>query len=275
MPFIDRDGARLYWRADGHPARPPLLLGNSLGTDQSLWDCVMPRLMNSFRVIRMDYRGHGASALVQQAVGTPWTIGLLAEDMLAVADAAGAERFHFAGISIGGMIGLWLGAHASHRLKGLLVSNTAARLPEGVWPTRIETVRAGGMRALLESTLGRWFLEANAMRNEALVATVRQNFLLVDPLAYAAAGEALSEMDLRPILHRIHAPTTVVTGRYDLSTPPALGESIATNIEGARCMQLPVAHIPHLDSPVPFVAEIEALLTRPPASAVAEHERHT
>lgn len=262
MPFIDRDGARIYWRADGKPDLPPLLLGNSLGTDQSLWDCVMPQLMQSFRVIRMDMRGHGASCLTQDAGSIEWSIGLLARDMLAVADSAGIDRFYYAGISIGAMIGLWLGAHAGERMRGLLVSNTSARLPEGVWPARIAAVRDAGMSALVDSTMERWFTASYRARHDAVQATIRQNFLLTDPAAYAGCGKALIYMDLRDSLSAVTVPTTVLTGRDDLSTPPAMGQAIAAAITGALCLELPVAHIPHPESPGRFVAEVEALLMR-------------
>ena len=108
MPFVQRDGARLWWRSDGDPSRPTLLVANSLGTDTTLWDPVLPRLVERFRVLRFDMRGHGAS----EATPGDYTIEMLARDALAVVDAAGVRQFDFAGISIGGMLGQWLGANA-------------------------------------------------------------------------------------------------------------------------------------------------------------------
>lgn len=271
MPFVHRNGASIYWRADGKPDLPPLLLGNSLGTDQSLWDCIMPQLMRSFRVVRMDMRGHGASALTDKAADTDWSIELLAQDVLAVADAAGIESFYYAGVSIGGMLGLWLAAHASERVKGLLASNTAAKLPEGVWPARIAAVRAGGMAAVVEATLSRWFTAVYSARADAWKATVHQNFLLTNPVVYAGCGVALNDMDLRSDLGGIKMPTTVLAGTFDLSTPPELARSIANAIPGAKYVELPVAHIPHLERPEQFVAEVCGLLgraSRPHAGAL-------
>lgn len=258
MPFIERSGARLYWRRDGRPELPALLLGNSLGTDQSLWDCLMPHLMQSFQVLRMDMRGHGASVLTANADATDWSIGLLAEDVLAVADAAGARRFHYAGISIGGMIGLWLGAHTPARVASMLVSNTSARLPDGVWPERIAQVRAGGMQALEHDTLQRWFTAGFAARQPALHATIRANFLATDTQAYAGCGAALRDMDLRPLLPGITVPTTVVAGREDNSTPPAMGRLIAAAVPGARYLEMQVAHIPHVEESAQFLDALEA-----------------
>src|SRR4051812_24738163 len=112
MPFVEHAGARLHWRADGHADRPALLLGNSLTTDLGMWDAVLPALLAHFRVIRFDNRGHGQSALQPSVRGTDFSIEMLARDALAVADAAGALRFHYLGLSIGGMVGIWLGRHA-------------------------------------------------------------------------------------------------------------------------------------------------------------------
>src|SRR4051812_23437177 len=128
MPFIQIGEARLYWRCDGAEDRPALLLGNSIGTDHCLWDPVMPQLTRAFRVVRFDMRGHGAS----ETPAGEYSIEGLARDALAVADAAGARRFHYAGISLGGMLGMWLGANAPERVEKLVLCNTTAYFgPEG------------------------------------------------------------------------------------------------------------------------------------------------
>ena len=120
MPFVIRDGARVYWRSDGDPAFPALLLGNSLGTEHALWAPVIPALIRYFRVLSFDLRGHGAS----EAPAGEYTLAMLAQDALAVADAAGVQRFSYAGISLGGMIGMCLGIYAGHRLDNLVLSFT-------------------------------------------------------------------------------------------------------------------------------------------------------
>jgi 3-oxoadipate enol-lactonase len=259
MPFVHRDQGRLYWRADGTSTKPALLLGNSLGTDQSLWDYVIPELIRSYYVIRCDYRGHGASDLLAGPDIPNWSIGTLADDMLAIADAAGVDRFYFAGISIGGMIGIWLGAFAPGRLAGLVLSNTAAKLPGGAWSDRVALVRAKGMNALVDTTVGRWFMPATFAEGAMHVESIRRNFLAVNPEAYAAAGEALDRMDLRTLLPQVVAPTTVIVGTYDRSTPPSLGQEIVNGVANGRLLELPVAHIPHFDAPIEFVAQVVGL----------------
>src|SRR5882672_9127334 len=150
MPFVNADGARIYWRCDGREDRPALLLGNSIGTDHSLWDSIVPDLARSYRVLRFDMRGHGAS----DAPAGDYTIERLARDALAVADAAGAPHFSYAGISLGGMVGMWLGVNAAERVARLALCNTAAHLPPESWATRIAAVRGGGMGAIVDIVMG-------------------------------------------------------------------------------------------------------------------------
>jgi 3-oxoadipate enol-lactonase/4-carboxymuconolactone decarboxylase len=256
MPYALHAGTRLYWRADGDPALPPLVLGNSLGTDHCLWDPVMPRLADFFRVIRMDMRGHGAS----DAPDGEYTVELLAKDVLAVADAAGIERFDYCGISLGGMIGQWLGLHASHRLRRLVLCNTTGRADPAPQVARIATVREKGMPAVLDTVLGRFFTARFRARGTAHLHSVAQTLLSLDPVGYAGCCAAVRDHDLLAQLPRIATPTTVVTGRHDLSTPPAMGEAIAAAIPGARLVELDCAHIPHSEDSPAFVELVMAAL---------------
>jgi 3-oxoadipate enol-lactonase / 4-carboxymuconolactone decarboxylase len=256
MPFVSRSGTRLYWRCDGDPALPPLVLANSLGTDHCLWDPVMPRLLDFFRVIRMDARGHGAS----DAPPGEYTVELLARDVLAVADAAGAARFDFVGVSLGGMIGQWLGIHAPQRLRRLVLCNTGARMDPASQVERIARVTAGGMAAVADTVIGRFFTPGFVARGNAHFHSVRQTLLALDSAGYAGACAAVRDMDLLDRLPQIAVPTTVVVGSRDVATPPAMGEAIAAAIPGARLVALDCAHLPHSEDPPAFVAMLAAAL---------------
>jgi 3-oxoadipate enol-lactonase/4-carboxymuconolactone decarboxylase len=256
MPFVTHAGARLYWRTDGDPALPPLVLVNSLGTDHCLWDPVMPRLADFFRVIRMDMRGHGAS----DAPAGEYTVELLARDVLAVADAAGLETFDCCGISLGGMIGQWLGLNAGARLRRLVLCNTTGRADPAPQVARIATVKAQGMAAVIDTVLGRFFTARFRARGTAHLHSVAQTVLALDPVGYAGCCAAVRDHDLLATLPAITVPTTVVVGRHDLSTPPAMGEAIAAAIPGARLVELDCAHIPHSEDPPAFVAMLMAAL---------------
>ena len=240
MPFVQTDGARLYWRCDGADNAPVLMLSNSIGTDLALWEPVMPALMRAFRVIRYDARGHGAS----DAPGGEYSMERLGRDALAVADAAGAQRFHFAGISLGGMTGMWLGANAPERIDRLALCNTSPYFGPDSWTARIAAVRSGGMAAIVDMVMGRFFTPGYVERADARYASLRRMFLSIDAGGYAGCGAAIRDMDLRPALPRIKATTLVVAGTFDLATTAEQGKAIAQAIPGARYAELPCAHIP-------------------------------
>ncbi len=266
LNFVAHAGARIAWQAQGPADRPALLLANSLGSDMGSWDAVVGLLADQFRVIRYDARGHGASTLEASARGVDYAMELLARDALAVADAAGAARFHFAGVSIGGMIGMWLGRNAAPRLDRLVLSNTAARLPTQVWADRIAVVKASGLASQVDATMQRWFtpaFHAQAVEQseaQAVIARARATFLNVDVDGYLGCAAAVRDMDQRGDLPGIAVPTLVITGRYDPSTPPELGQEIAARVPGANCVELPLAHMPQLEQPGDFVGVVRGFL---------------
>jgi 3-oxoadipate enol-lactonase/4-carboxymuconolactone decarboxylase len=249
MAFVDRAGVRIYWRSDGHVTAPPLLLSNSLGTDCAFWDPVMPRLTEYFRVVRMDTRGHGAS----DAPAGPYTLQLLADDALAVADAAGLDRFAFAGVSMGGGIGMHLAIHHAARLTRLMLCNTAPSFPAGVFEQRIAAVEAGGMAAVADGVLQRFFTEEFRQRDSAVLASVRSTLLSLDPVGYAGCCGAIRDTALESGLASITTPTLVLVGDHDQSTPPERGRAIAAAIPGARLASLPTAHLAHPEQPAAFI----------------------
>ncbi|MGD9944643.1 MAG: 3-oxoadipate enol-lactonase [Burkholderiaceae bacterium] len=268
MPFLQRDGARLFWRLDGDPARPVLTLLNSLGTDHTLWEPVMPALLRRFRILRMDKPGHGAS----EARAGDYTIDQLGQDVLAVLDAAGVERTHLCGVSIGGMLSMWLAANAPQRVDRAVLSNTSAKVLSEGFADRIAAVRKSGMAGIADTVLGRFFTPRFVARADERYHSIRTTLLQVDPDGYAGCCAALRDMDLRPALGAIRAPVLVITGSGDQSTPPAMGEAIVAAIPGARHVELPLAHIPHVEVPARFVdlvvrfCEGEGLRDTPDAS---------
>lgn len=262
LRFVGHAGARIAWQEEGDAKLPALVLGNSLGSDFRSWDAVAKPLSKRFRVIRFDARGHGASALEASARGVDYSIELLARDTLAVADATDAVRFHFVGVSIGGMIGMWLARHAGHRMNRMVLSNTAAKLSAQVWTDRIDTVRVSGLMSQVETTIQRWFTPAFQTHGGATIDRARNTFLQVDPEGYLGCAAALRDMDLRQVLSSINVPTLVITGRFDPSTPSELGREIAAKIPGAHCIELPLAHMPQLEQPGTFVDIVQSFLER-------------
>jgi 3-oxoadipate enol-lactonase/4-carboxymuconolactone decarboxylase len=197
----------------------------------------------------MDTRGHGAS----DAPAGDYDIGTLAGDTLAVADAAGLSRFAFAGVSMGGVIGMHLAIHHGDRLSRAMLCNTAASFPAEVFEQRMALVREGGMAAVVDAVLQRFFTDAFRRRDDAVLASVRSTLLALDPVGYLGCCAAIRDCAYDADLPAITVPTFVLVGEHDQSTPPEKGRAIAAAIPGARVASLPTAHLPHPEQPAAFV----------------------
>jgi 3-oxoadipate enol-lactonase / 4-carboxymuconolactone decarboxylase len=245
------------WRIDGPRDAPPLVLLNSIGATTDMWTPVLGPLVEQFRVVRIDHRGHGASPA--SPAGTACSLADVAADVLAVLDGLGLGRVHLAGLSLGGMTGMWLAVHRPERVSRLALVCTSAHLPPAQgWLDRAATVRANGMRAVADVVVARWLTPQLAERDPELSERLRDMLCSVDAESYAQCCEAIAAMDLRADLARIAAPTLVIAGAQDPATPPAHAEAIADSISGARLELLdPAAHLATFEQP----GRIAALLT--------------
>ena len=244
MPDIESDGARIWYTIDGRDDAPALLLLHSLGTNHALWDEQLPPLVDRYRLIRYDARGHGKSS----APPGEFTIEQLGRDALAVLDAAGAKTAVACGISIGGLTSIWLGQHSGGRVSKLVLANTAARIGtyDG-WSERMRTVRQEGMAATAEQAMPRWFTDDFRATHPEVVARFRQIASACPLESYIGACAALRDADLRRDLHRITAPTLVIAGSKDLSTTVADGVYLRDNIPEARLEVLEAAHLSNVE----------------------------
>lgn len=258
MPYIELPAGRFFYREDGPEDAEPLLLSNSLGTDHTMWDAQIPALTRHFRVVRYDGRGHGASAV---PVG-PYTIADLGQDVVALYEALGIQRAHFCGLSLGGMVGMWLAANAPERVDRLALCNTAARLgPPEYWDARIEAVRAGGMSAIVSAVLARWFTGAFMSQFPTEIERVRQVFANTPAAGYIACCEAIRDMDQRASLPRIQTQTLVIAGAFDAATPPEDSRFLATSIPNARYEELPTAHLSNIEAAAAFTDAVVFAIT--------------
>ncbi|MBT2417796.1 3-oxoadipate enol-lactonase [Streptomyces sp. ISL-22] len=224
----------LNHRAEGPASAPPLLLGPSLGTSYALWDEVAPELSITHRVVRWDLPGHGGSAAGLIRPGA--TVGDLADLVLALADSLGIERFAYAGVSLGGAVGLHLAVHHPERVTSLAVICSSAHFNGSQpWQERAALVRREGLAGLAESANARWFTPGFTV--PGLVADHRG----ADRDAYAACCDALAAFDLRDELPSITAPTLLIAGREDPATPPAHLREIADAVAGAALVEIPGA----------------------------------
>jgi 3-oxoadipate enol-lactonase/4-carboxymuconolactone decarboxylase len=238
----------LNHRAEGAPSAPPLLLGPSLGTSYALWDKVAPELSAGHRVIRWDLPGHGGSAAGLIRAGA--TVGDLADLVLALADALDVERFAYAGVSLGGAVGLHLAVHHPERLSSLAVICSSAHFNGAKpWEERAALVRREGLAGLAKSANARWFTPGFTVPE--LVRDHRE----ADPEAYAACCDALAAFDLRDRLAAIRVPTLLIAGRDDPATPPPHLREIADAVSAATLVEIPGAsHLAPAERP-------EAVLT--------------
>lgn len=267
MPFAHHDGARLFWRQEGSHDNPVLLLLNSIGTDQGLWDLVAPHLLDDFRVLRMDTRGHGASDTPSGA----YSLAQLAGDALAVLDAAGVEQATICGVSLGGMTALRLALDAPERVAGLVLACTSAAMDPAPWQTRIDTVTAGGTAAVADLAMQRFFPETFRRTHSRIVATVRYGLLATAPAGYVGCCAAIRDMALLHQLAAIAAPTLVIHGLRDVSTPFAgHGDRILAAIPGAASAALDTGHLPCLEAPIGFAALVRGFHHRTVDGAVED-----
>ncbi len=253
MAILDTGHGKLHYQLDGPEAAPVLVMSNSLGTTLDMWLPQMPALTEHFRVLRYDTRGHGQS----EVTPGPYSIAKLGGDVISLLDHLKVERAHFCGLSMGGMTGIWLGVHAAQRIDRLALCNTSAAIgvPE-MWNSRIAQVRQSGMDSVIDAVLDRWFTADFLAHAQAQVERVRAMLTSTSVEGYAANCAAVRDMDQRADLHKITAPTLVIGGKFDKSTPPEHGELIAKSILGARYVELHAAHLSNWEAAQAFTQQL-------------------
>lgn len=249
MPYVDRSGCRLRYESGGRTDAPAVLFSNSLGTTHELWRPQADALSSSFRIISYDTRGHGES----DAPAGPYTIDMLGLDAVAVLDAAGVERAHICGLSLGGLTAMWLGVNRPERVRTVVLSSTAARIGNAMmWEERIVQVRTSGVGPLADAAMGRWFSPPFRAAHPDVVAVYHRMLSDTSAIGYAACCEAIRDADLRPEIHRIHAAALIIAGHHDPVTPPADAEDMHARIPHSRVALLDAAHIANVEQAAAF-----------------------
>ena len=261
MPVVRLADGDLNYLLEGPAGAPVLVLSNSLGTDLHMWDAQIPALTQHFQVLRYDTRGHGRS-LVSEG---PYSIEQNGRDVLALLDALDIAKAHFCGLSMGGLIGQWLGINAPERIQRLVLCKTAAKIgSDEVWNPRIEMVLRDGqaaMRALRDASIARWFTaefaEAHADKVEPIVGMLAQT----SPQGYAANCAAVRDADYREQIAGISAPTLIVCGTADVVTTPEHGRFMQQQIAGAQLVEFHAAHLSSVEAGEAFTQRVLAFLT--------------
>jgi 3-oxoadipate enol-lactonase len=250
--------ARLHVQEDGPSGAPVLVLGPSLGTELGMFDAQIEDLAADHRVVRYDLRGHGRSPVVPG----PYTVADLAQDVVDLLDDLAIDRFSYAGVSLGGAIGLQLAVSVPDRVERLIVMASAARFPDPAsWKERADRVRAEGTEFLVPSRVGAWvtpaFADSRPDETERLLAMLRRT----PPEGYAACCETITDFDVRDQLSGITAPTLVIAGADDPATNPDVVRGIADGIPGARFVVVPQAsHLVSAEQPEAVTTEIRQFL---------------
>lgn len=249
--------AELEFRSEGPRVAPAVVLSNALGTTIAMWDSQAAALRRAgFRVIRYDHRGHGVSPVPP----APYEIADLADDLIELLNRLEIPRAHLVGTSLGGMVALWTAAKFSDRIDHLVVCCTSAYLPPADgWLQRAVTVRDHGMLAVADAILERWVTPQFAQRRPRIIDWLRTMLISNPAEGYAACCEAIARMDLRSILHEVHAPTLVIAAEHDLATPPEHAERIRCGVAGSELAI--VADAAH-QAPVEQPAVISRLIVR-------------
>lgn len=245
--MTENGSVEVNYQAEGAEAAPALITSNSLGTTLGMWDDQAPALSERFRLVRYDTRGHGGSPVPPG----PYSIAELGRDVLALMDRLEIERASFCGLSIGGMVGMWLASEVPERIDRLVLCCTSALLgPPSTWDERAKTAREEGVGALEDAVIERWFTQPFREANDPGIERARQMLRNTPGEGYAGCCEAIRNMDLRDSLAKIQAPTLVIAGAEDPATPPDRGEAIAEAVPDARLHIIEqAAHIISIEQP--------------------------
>jgi 3-oxoadipate enol-lactonase len=240
MPTIKLSNYDCFYTHDDFGNADTIVFSNSLGTDYTMWEKVVDVLSHHFNVLRYDTRGHGQSSIKADSV----TVAELGQDVIELLDYLQLDKVHFCGLSMGGLIGQWLGIHAPERFEKITLANTAAKIgtAEG-WNERIRQVKAQGLASILDGTAQRWFTPAFREKHPDVVRDILDKFQRNSVQGYTANCAAVRDADFREELFDLEVPTLIISGIQDAVTTPEDGKFMAKRIPNARHVQLDAAHL--------------------------------
>jgi 3-oxoadipate enol-lactonase len=257
MPTVETRTARIHYEFAGDTNVQVLVLANSLGSSMRMWDKALPVLQQHYRVLRYDMRGHGQSSVPEP----PYSMEQLGDDLLFLLDRLEIPCAHICGLSLGGMVAMWMGIYAPDRVRRLIFANTAARIGDrDGWQQRIAAVQSSGMEPLANASLERWFTPDYRLRHPGEMETMRAMIAATPAPGYAGCCAALRDADLRAQVAAIAAPCLVITGTHDLATPPADGRALYASLRQAHYDELDASHISAWEQHQQFAQAVDAFL---------------
>lgn len=246
----------------GPEQAPLVMLSHSLASSGIMWEQQMPALVDAYRVLRYDTRGHGGS----DAPAGPYTLDELGDDAVALLDALDIERVHWVGLSMGGMIGQNLALRHPQRLSSAVLCDTTSRVPQeakSMWDERIAIAERSGMDPLCDGTMERWFTPLFLEQNGPGLNTIREQFLSTPTSGYVGCCQAIRELDYTERLSTLDLPVQLIVGADDPSTPPAASRTIQEKISGASLTLIDNgSHLCNVEQPGAFNRALLEFLER-------------
>ncbi|QHQ34500.1 3-oxoadipate enol-lactonase [Algicella marina] len=256
MKIADLGDLSLHWREDGTPEGRPLIFANSLGTDLRLWDALLPLLPPGYRIIRFDKRGHGLS----ECPKGPYAMGALVRDAERLLDHLQVRDCIFVGLSIGGMIAQGLAVKRPDLVSAMVLSNTGAKLGTAqMWQDRMDAIAAGGISALSDAILERWF--SDAFRGTPELALWRAMLERTPVEGYLGCCAAIAGTDFITPTSGLRLPTLGIAGSEDGASPPDVVREVTGLVPGARFALIRGAgHLPCVEKPAEYAAILNGFL---------------
>ncbi|MEQ9259661.1 MAG: 3-oxoadipate enol-lactonase [Roseovarius sp.] len=256
MPMLELDDVTLHYREDGEPSGAPVIFANSLGTNLHLWDPILPHLPPGLRLLRYDKRGHGQSSVPP----APYTMGALVRDAERLMEHVGMRDAMFVGLSIGGLIGQGLAAKRLDLVRALVLSNTAAKIgTREMWAERIAAVRAGGIEALADAVMERWFSRDFLASPE--LAVWREMLVSQPAEGYMGCSAAIAGTDFITPTSGLRLPVMGIAGSEDGATPPDLVRETTELVPGAQFhLMRRAGHLPCVEQPEAYAALLTKFL---------------
>lgn len=234
---------------EGPNDAPVLIMSHPLGADLTIWERQIEPLSKHFRLLRYDSRGHGQSG----THSSPYRMARLGQDVLDVMDTLKLENADWCGVSLGGMVGQWLGANAPHRFRRMIFSNTSSYYPDKTpWDDRINAVKTSGTNAVVNAIPLRWFTPEFVEQSPNVVKSLQDVTLSMSAEGYIGCCIAIKAMDHRDLLRHISASVLVIAGNQDVATPLAHSEYIYNHITHAKLVVLEAGHISNLERAAEF-----------------------
>ena len=245
MPVFNNGKLQTYYRWEGLAEGPVLVLSHSLGCSSEMWQGQVKAFGDRFRILLYDHRGHGRS----DVPAGHWTIGDFGKDLLAFLDHLALESVRFCGLSLGGMVGMWIAKNAHDRIERMALCNTSAKTENStLLRERIRLIEESGLAAITDNVVGRWFTEEFRKEAPDRVTEARRWLEAASSASYAATSRAVCDLDLTEGLSSIEIPTLVVYGLHDQATPPTWNLRIADAIPGAEAVGLNSAHLSNIEA---------------------------